>query len=192
LCLNHSLFFFIGKWYILCAASVVMTASSTRLFTSDNNTICEDGSSDICMRTKFALSTGAVGTFFALVASMLGSRGMLKTYPEAGMALVLFGMYTTAIAIVTFGGEKAPASQVGNLYFSTWIGFGLAAFLVSKSVQSVNRLRKGGGGELEAEASEPKEGQQKEEANKNDEEAHQAPPEAPLEDTSGSQQEQEA
>lgn len=183
-----------------------MTASSSRLFTSDTlGTICEGGDSeDFCMRTKFAISTGAVGTFFALVASVLGSRGMLKTYPEAGMALILFGMYTTAIAIVTFGGEeKAPAQNIGNLYFSTWIGFGLAAFLVSKSVQSVNRLRKGGGDEVEAKAevSEPKEGQQEEEANKSDEgvdkkdeEAQQAPPEGPIEAkvTSDESLEQEA
>jgi hypothetical protein len=169
-----------------------MMASSSRLFTfdtSDTDYTCKGSSEDICMRIKFAISTGAVGTFFALVASLLGSRGMLKTYPEAGMAFILFAMYTAAIALVTFGGEKAPGGEVGNLFFSTWIGFTLAAFLVSKSFQSVTRLRKGGGGEAEGEegeakASEPKEEHQEEEADQKDEEAQQDPPEAPLEVTS--------
>jgi hypothetical protein len=155
-------------------------SSSSRLF----QVVCDDdypGDPAQCKRVKFAISTGAVGTTFALVACLLGSRGLMKTYPEVGLAFIVFCMYTCAIAFVTFGGEKAPAYFIGNLYFSTWIGFALAAWLLSQSVQKVNMVRKGDEGEAEAEPSDKKEEKQEEEVDKKDEEAQQAPPEAPLE-----------
>jgi hypothetical protein len=156
-------------------------SSSSRLF----QVVCNDDypdDPDVCKRVKFAISTGAVGTTFALVACLLGSRGLMKAYPEAGLAFIIFAMYICAIAFSTFGGEKAPAKDIGNLYFSTWIGFALATLLVSKSFQKVNMLRKGDAGEAEAEASDKKEEKQEEEVDKKEEEAQQAPPEAPLEE----------
>ena len=171
---------------MLAAASVVIMSSSSRIFQD----VCKDDVLDdsVCKRDKFAISTGAVGTTFALVACLLGSRDLLKTYPEAGLVFIIFCMFTCAIAFLTFGGDgKAPAFYIGNLYFSTWIGFALSACLLSKSIQKV---KKGDAGEAEAEvegeaeASDKKEEKQ-EEVNKKDEEAQQAPPEAPLEVVEG-------
>lgn len=171
---------------MLTAASVVVMVSSIRIFQSD---AFEGQANSYQQRTKYAMSTGAAGTAFGLVACVMGSRGLLKTYPEAGMAFVLFAMYVAAIAIVTFGGDKAPADNMGNLYFSTWIGFVIAFVLSSKSFQEVKHGAKGGcAKDKEAAASDKKEEEAEEgEAKEGDapkKEEDQAPPEAPV-DVSG-------
>lgn len=166
---------------MLTAASVVVMVSSIRIFQSDG---FEVQANSYQQRTKYAMSTGAAGTALGLVACAMGSRGLLKTYPEAGTAFVLFALYVVAIAIVTFGGDKAPADNIGNLYFSTWIGFVLAFILSAKSFQKMNQGMKGGSAEDEEAAASDKKEEEAEEGENNEGDAPKkeedlAPPEAP-------------
>jgi hypothetical protein len=103
-----------NKWYLLLAAAVIVMSSAVRLL--DQN--CETDSK-LCHRTKFAVAAGAMGTFCALVVSILSFTNHLGMWPEAITAGLLFVLFVLGIAFLTFGGENAPASNVGNLYFST-------------------------------------------------------------------------
>jgi hypothetical protein len=167
------------KWYMFVAASVVVMTSSIRLYKADNNQ-CNDGdSSSFCQRVKYALSLGAIGVVFGIVEILLSNMGMLSTYPEAGLTFVLFALFVVGIAVITFGGQKGPATNIGNLYFSTWIGFVLAMFLVSESWTAVRAKMKGEDAE-EAEDAKAEEGEASD-----DKKVEDAPPEAPLDVTSG-------
>ena len=139
----------------------------------------------VCKRVKLAISTGSVATTFALAACILSSHGLLKDYPggESLMISILFCIYICTVALVTFGSpEKAPASTLGNLYFSLWIGFMLSVWLLSKSIQNVKKAYWGEAeAEPEAEALDKKEEKEEEDVNKKDEEAQL--PEAPVEVT---------
>lgn len=103
-----------NKWYLLLAAAVIVMSSAVRLL--DQN--CETDSK-LCHRTKFAIAAGAMGTFCALVVSILSFTNHLGMWPEAISAGLIFVLFVLGIAFLTFGGENAPASNVGNLYFST-------------------------------------------------------------------------
>ena len=171
----------LAQWYLLVAASFVVMTSSIRIYNSDNNS-CNDGEdSKYCRRIKFGLSLGAAAVVFGMVEIVLSNWGKLSVYPEAGLTFMLFVLYIVGIAIITFGGNVGPGSNIGNLYFSTWLGFVLTLFLTSKSFNAVRDKKKGG----EAEAEEA-EGGEKAEASGDDkkaEDAPEAPPEAPVEIT---------
>jgi amino acid permease len=104
-----------NKWYLLLAAAVIVVSSASRLL--DQN--CESSDSKLCHRTKFAIAAGAMGTFCALVVSILSFTNHLSMWPEAITAGFVCVLFVLGIAFLTFGGENAPASNVGNLFFST-------------------------------------------------------------------------
>ena len=164
------------------AASVVVMTSSIRLYKADSNQCNEGDSSSFCQRVKYALSLGAIGVFFGLVEIVLSNMGKLSTYPEAGLTFVLFALYVIGIAVITFGGQKGPATNIGNLYFSTWIGFVLAMFLISESWTAVREKMKGD--DVEGAAAEDDAKAEEGEAS-DDKKVEDAPPEAPVDVTSG-------
>lgn len=166
------------------AASFVVMTSSIRLYRSDNN-FCNDGeSSSYCKRVKYALSLGAVAVFFGLVEIVMSNWGKMTVYPEAGLVFVLFCLYVVGIAVITFGGEKGPGTNIGNLYFSTWMGFVLALFLTSKSWNAAREKMKGGDAE-EAPAAEGDDKAEAGEAEGDDKKLEDAPPEAPIDVSAG-------
>lgn len=137
-----------NKWYLFLAAAVIVTSSASRLGKAN----CDgDDSSGFCKRTKFAIACGAIGTFGALVASILSFMDRLGVYVEAATSFCLFVLFILGIAFLTFGGDDAPAGNVGNLYFSVWICFILSMFLASISFNHIKKKRKGGDEEAENE-----------------------------------------
>lgn len=84
------------------------------------------------------------------------------------------------IAVITFG--DGPGIKIGNLYFSTWIGFVLTLFLTSKSWNAVREHMKGKSEEQEAGGDEKAE-EGEAEGGDDDKKVEDAPPEAPLEVT---------
>lgn len=103
-----------NKWYLLLAAAIIVMSSSIRLL--DQN--CAVDNESLCNRTKFAIAAGAMGTFCALVFSILSFLNRLSMWPEAITAGLVFVLFVVGIALLTFGGDKAPAGNVGNLFFS--------------------------------------------------------------------------
>lgn len=157
-----------NKWYLLLAAAVIVTASASRLLTPN----CEDSDTSLCRRTKYGITAGAVGTFFALVISIMSFTNHLSMWPEIISAVVVFVIFVIGIAFLTFGGADAPASNVGNLYFSVWICFILGMFLMNKCFKEFKKSREGGDDEEEV-------GEEDEEAAEkaDEEEAPEATPE---------------
>jgi hypothetical protein len=169
------------KWYMLVAASFVVMTSSIRLYKADTNQ-CNDGeSSTYCQRLKYAFSLGAVAVVFGLIEIGLSTIGKLTLYPEAGLSFLLFVLYIAGISLITFGGAKGPGTNIGNLYFSTWIGFLMAMFLTSKSWNAVRAKMKGEDAEEAEDDAKAEEG----EASGDDKKAEDAAPEAPIDVTSG-------
>jgi hypothetical protein len=169
------------KWYLLVAASFVVMTSSIRLYQADANFCNDGGSSNYCSRVKYALSLGAVAVFFGLVDVVLTNLGKMTVYPEAGLTFTLFVLYIVGIAIITFGGNRGPGTNVGNLYFSIWLGFILPMFLVSKSWNAAKDKWKGRAAAEEEGAAEGDVKAEEGEASGDDKKAEDAPPEAPVE-----------
>jgi hypothetical protein len=113
------------KWYLFTFASVVVLSSSSRLFKA---TDCTEGNS-YCRRTQYGIFLGALGAAFGLIMCLMSFVGKLPRWGEAGMAFLSLAAYACGVAAITFGGEKGPGTEIGNLYFSTWIGFILSVFL---------------------------------------------------------------
>jgi ABC-type Co2+ transport system permease subunit len=66
------------------------------------------------------------------VALALTHLGKITFVVESSISVVLFILYIFGVGFVTFG--TGPATAVGNLYFSMWIGFSISFFIVSDSL----------------------------------------------------------
>lgn len=115
-----------AHWAGLFAASVVVLASGSQIFSDAQ---CINFSSSGCQRTAFAVSVGVLGMIFPVIALTMTHLGKLTLIVEASISVVLFILYIFGVGFVTFG--TGPATAVGNLYFSIWIGFSIAFFIVS-------------------------------------------------------------
>lgn len=166
------------KWYLLVAASFVVMMSSIRIYRADANMCNEGESSSYCNRVRYALSLGTVAVIFGVIDIIMTNLGKMTVYPEAGLSFLLFVLYIAGISVITFGAGKGPGTNIGNLYFSTWLGFVLTMFLASKSWTAVMETRKGG--DAEEEAAEGDDKAEAGEASGDDKKAEDAPPEAPL------------
>lgn len=122
-------------WLGLCAASCVVMASASRTFHLAN---CEGSHStfynDSCERVKAAVSVGAITASFAIVMALLSYFKQLLI--ESMVAILLFIMWCFAVSYFTFG-SKAIATNVGNLYFSTWFAFTFSLVVAADAVSEL-------------------------------------------------------
>lgn len=115
-----------AKWAGLLAASVVVLASGSQTFSDAQ---CVNLSSSACRRTAYAVCIGVLGMIFPVLALVLTHIGKLILIVETSISLFLFILYIFGVGFITFG--TGPATAVGNLYFSLWIGFSVSFFTVS-------------------------------------------------------------
>lgn len=115
-----------AKWGGLCAASIVVLASASKIHIDLSCGALRKGS-EFCNRTNYAISLGALGTVIAMVATFLMKTGKLSQMMESVTAFLMVILYTFGVGFVTFG--DGPATNISNLYFATWIGFLLTIFL---------------------------------------------------------------
>jgi hypothetical protein len=120
-----------ARWYGLCASSLVVMGSSVRLFKEED---CNNFNGEFCKRTKFALSAGTIGFFFALVLTFLTQSGLSIIIETAATAIMLV-FWCFGVGYITFG--SAPGAQIGNLYFATWISFIICVFLFGQCFREV-------------------------------------------------------
>ncbi|KAL7560776.1 hypothetical protein ACA910_005343 [Epithemia clementina (nom. ined.)] len=123
------------RWFFLCASSLIVLGSSTRIFNADSNACDEDGSTQFCKRSKFAISVGTISFVAALAMVMAIFKHLSAAIIELGVSSFLILLWTFGVGFITFGGDKSPGTTIGNLYFSTWISFILTVFLFGKSFQ---------------------------------------------------------
>jgi hypothetical protein len=146
-----------ARWYGLCASSLVVMGASVRLFKEEQ---CKTFDGEFCKRSKFAISAGTIGFVFALVMTYLTQKGLDVIF-ETVATMILLALWCFGVGYITFG--TGPGSQIGNLYFATWISFIICVFLFGQCFREVVSARQanamaqhngdtGGGGTSEPQA----------------------------------------
>ena len=87
------------------------------------------GSNEIigCKSNKYAISLGTAGFLIALGIISAIYVNTLNVFFESGIVVIMLGLYSAGVALIT--GEDGSGAAIGNLYFSTWIGFLASLFL---------------------------------------------------------------
>lgn len=121
-------------WAGLLAASLVVTGSSVRVLNED----CGSDSAfpaTYCKRTKLGIAIGVIGIVFAVV--IVGLKLVLAASPfhvEFGMSSSLTVLNAFGVAYIT--SNSGPGRAIGNLYYFSWIGFLLSAYLAVECFNS--------------------------------------------------------
>jgi hypothetical protein len=130
-----------STWGALCLTSFITMISASRMW---QDLICDadmpDGFlKDACNRTAWAVAAGTIGSLVAAVWPLCGMflSGYFADMMESGFSLLMLIIWTFAVGYVTFGGEKAPASDIGNLYFFTWFSFAISVYLAMNGINLV-------------------------------------------------------
>ena len=117
-------------WGGFLACQLVVMGASANIFDQDCSNV--DTSSSYCKRTKFGISLGAIGTFFALgVVAMKMLTTIAPFVVEGVLALFLCIMNAFGVAFLT--SAKGPGSPIGNLYYFSWLSW-LCSFMLLASV----------------------------------------------------------
>ena len=142
------------SWPVLCLTSLVVMAAAIDLMQArdvenreDGITSrwygCQDDESHYCKRARFAVIWGGVCGLFCLIWTFVGSK--LPAMVDSVMRLLVVIPWAAAVAVLTFGGSKAPGQEVGSLYFFTWASFGIAFFMAMGGASSLNASRASNG-----------------------------------------------
>lgn len=110
------------RWYLFLIASVVVFGTGSKL----KPVICtfED---DLCRTTKYAVSLGVVSAGLSLIPIIWSHLAKMYVWVEALVGIIVTVFYCVGAAYIT--DVSGPGSNIGNLYFATWFGFGLAVLL---------------------------------------------------------------
>lgn len=93
-----------------------------------------------CDRTKFGVSLGTITAAICLIwllVTMFFLKGPLGSTLEFALVWLLLVFWTCGVIFLTFNVDKAPASQIGNLYFFTWGSWALNVFMAMTSLQNM-------------------------------------------------------
>lgn len=128
------------SWAILIIATLIVMGSSASCYDAK----CDGLYNDVrpvkyCRRAAFGVSAGCIGCVasLAVVAMRLtcatmtleGRANRTIFVIEGVLSVVLFGMFGFAVAYLT--SEKGPGAPLGNLYYSSWVAFGLIFFVAT-------------------------------------------------------------
>ena len=130
------------EWVFLMVCSLVVMGASSSIY--ENQCIKKTNlrSSNFCGRTTLGIVLGCIATVTSLVViickiSMNQTLFMFKI--EAGCGALAFVLYGFGVAFIT--GSVGPGAPLGNLYYFTWISFGLCVYITSscfEEYQAVN------------------------------------------------------
>lgn len=146
------------KWAVLIFTSFVVMVGAARMFDkwdcdvdSDIQTVnvsvfidevevqVQEIDKDAgCDRTKFAVSLGCISAIIALVWMVVGKffmKGHMGSMLDKVLVWLLLAFWTFGVAYLTFDEGKAPAQQLGNVYFFTWGSWALLVFMAMTRVQ---------------------------------------------------------
>jgi hypothetical protein len=86
----------------------------------------DEATAAFCTRTKFAMAIGVTGVLLGWVVN--GSRifgcpitEKYRTHVETYLSVFLMLVFGVGVALIT--GIGGPASQVGDLYYASWLSF---------------------------------------------------------------------
>ena len=106
---------------------MVVMGSSVRVFKEQ---ACGSDTSMFCERTKFAVAVGSMGVILAL------ATVAMKLLTTSAPFSIEFGVSTFLCILNTFGvsyitSPTGPGSNIGNLYYFSWISFMCGAMLMA-------------------------------------------------------------
>lgn len=132
--IRHNVASWTGLWYLSTLASLVVLVDSVELFKAFD-CVKDDLGSGLCLSTTYALSLGCVGTLLGFIASLLATFGMFPQWAELLFSILIFCLYMAGVTMITF--NDGPGTSIGNLYFATWMGTGVAAFVLGRSYHAL-------------------------------------------------------
>lgn len=126
------------KWGALLATCVVIVASAADIH---DDAKCTNRDNQFCNRNAYGIALGVIGIVFPLLVLLMNYMGKLTTMIEFGVSFIMIVMTTCGVAFLTFG--SGSATQMSNLYFATWISFGISVFLSSQCFREFMESRSG-------------------------------------------------
>jgi hypothetical protein len=125
------------RWYMLLVCSVVVLGIGSRLKGLTCSTSSGFGfEQETCRRTDYSVSFGVITAALAVIPITLSHLGWMKAFVEAPIAVIVLAFYCVGVAVIT-DNVYGPASNVGNLYFASWIGFSLSVLLAFTSMKEL-------------------------------------------------------
>jgi len=123
------------SWGALALTSFVAMVAAIRQY-QDWNCDQDDSPDDQCKRTKLAISVGVISGCIGLGWAFLSRwmKGKFGTLIDLVLAWLVFVMWIFGIIYITFGGDKAAARNLNNLYFFTWLSFALSVMMAMRSL----------------------------------------------------------
>ena len=129
------------SWFILIVTTLVVMGSSASSYDARCDVDEQVKPIKYCRRAALGVSAGCIGCMASLaVVSMRlvcagqdddrGNASNKTTFAVEGIVSgVLFCLYGFAVAYLT--SEKGPGAPLGNLYYSSWITFGMTFFVAT-------------------------------------------------------------
>lgn len=151
-------------WAVLVIVTLIVMGSSASTYDAKCGVDAEYFPKKYCRRAAFGVSAGCIGCVGSLaVVAMRLSCTKLETNGEGRPNKVIFAVecisgavllcfYCFAVAYLT--SEEGPGAPLGNLYYSTWLAFGLTLFVAAscleeiQAAKAVYKLRNGQGGDV--------------------------------------------
>jgi hypothetical protein len=130
------------SWVILIVTTLIVMGSSASSYDARCDVDEDMKPIKYCRRAALGVSAGCVGCVASLVVVVIrllfagqddddrGNRTNKTIFAvESVVSVVLFCLYGFAVAYLT--SEKGPGAPLGNLYYSSWITFGMTFFVAT-------------------------------------------------------------
>ena len=134
------------SWVVLIVATLIVMGSSASSYDHRCDVPEQIKPFKYCRRAALGVSAGCIGCVASLVVvamrllfagqdhqhdDVYGTRGTNKTIfaIEGVISAVLFCLYGFAVPYLT--SEKGPGAPLGNLYYFSWISFGMTFFVAT-------------------------------------------------------------
>ena len=128
---------------VVCGASLhVWHGISDSCVPADEDEELDEASAAFCTRTKLAMCIGVVGVVSGWLVN--GSRlfgcpitEKYRTHVETYLSVFLMLVFSVGVALIT--GIGGPASQVGDLYYASWLSFFVSLAIFVSCIDQLQR-----------------------------------------------------
>jgi hypothetical protein len=143
-------------WAVLVKTSIVVMGSAASCYDARcqyHDDVERVGSAEYCRRAAYGVASGCIGGAIGLAVTSsrlacasggTSDEGRIVFVVECVSGTCLTIVYGFAAAYLT--GEEGPGAPLGNLYYSTWITFGLALYVGGSCLEGIRRAASGAGG----------------------------------------------
>lgn len=117
-------------WLCMFISSIVTMSAALRIFEDKKDCDTNDGAREQCneLRLGIALSiVSAVIAGFIVILACLVKNKSLPSFVVLLASIVVLALWSVLVAYLTF--QNGPGSNVGNLFFGTWISCILSLYL---------------------------------------------------------------